>query len=41
MLPLSPAFFAFAAAAILLYWACFRWTNARLVVLLMGYLRLG
>jgi D-alanyl-lipoteichoic acid acyltransferase DltB (MBOAT superfamily) len=34
MLPLSPAFFAFAASAIVLYWACYRWTNARLLVLL-------
>jgi len=34
MLPLSPAFFAFAAAAILLYWIFYRWATGRLVVLL-------
>jgi len=34
MLPLSPAYFAFAAVAILLYWCCDRWTTARLAVLL-------
>ena len=38
MLPLSPAFFGFAAAAILLYWICFRWTQARLAVLLAANL---
>ncbi len=36
MLPLSPAYFAFAAAAILLYWICCRWTSARLGVLLVA-----
>jgi D-alanyl-lipoteichoic acid acyltransferase DltB (MBOAT superfamily) len=34
MLPLRPEFFAFAAAAITLYWICCRWTTARLGVLL-------
>jgi len=34
MLPLSPAYFAFAAVAITLYWLCYRWTTARLAVLL-------
>ena len=34
MLPLSPAYFAFAAAAITLYWICYRWTTGRLLVLL-------
>jgi D-alanyl-lipoteichoic acid acyltransferase DltB (MBOAT superfamily) len=34
MLPLSPAYFAFAAAAILLYWICHRWAGGRLAVLL-------
>jgi D-alanyl-lipoteichoic acid acyltransferase DltB (MBOAT superfamily) len=34
MLPLSPAYFAFAAVAILLYWTCYRWANARLMILL-------
>ena len=33
MLPLSPAYFAFAAVAITLYWLCYRWTAARLVIL--------
>ena len=33
MLPLSPAYFAFAAVAILLYWLCYRWTSARLLIL--------
>ena len=36
MLPLSPAFFAFAAAAILLYWICYRWTGGRLMVLVVA-----
>jgi D-alanyl-lipoteichoic acid acyltransferase DltB (MBOAT superfamily) len=34
MLPLSPAFFAFAAAAILLYWALCAWNSGRLMILL-------
>ncbi len=34
MSPLSPAYFAFAAIAITLYWACYRWKNARLCILL-------
>jgi len=34
MSPLSPAYFAFAAIAITLYWACFRWKSARLCILL-------
>jgi D-alanyl-lipoteichoic acid acyltransferase DltB (MBOAT superfamily) len=34
MLPLSPAFFAFAGIAIVLTWACARWPTGRLVVLL-------
>jgi alginate O-acetyltransferase complex protein AlgI len=34
MLPLSPPFFAFAAAAILLYWVCARSVTARLAALL-------
>jgi alginate O-acetyltransferase complex protein AlgI len=34
MSPLSPAYFAFAAIAITLYWACYRWQNARLCILL-------
>ena len=34
MLPLSPAYFAFAAVAIMLYWLCYRWTTARLTILL-------
>ena len=34
MLPLSPAYFAFAAVAITLYWLCYRWTAGRLVLLL-------
>ena len=36
MLPLSPAFFAFAAVAITLYWLSARSTNARLAVLLLA-----
>jgi alginate O-acetyltransferase complex protein AlgI len=34
MFPLSPAYFAFTAIAITLYWTCFRWKNARLCILL-------
>ena len=34
MLPLSPAFFAFAGIAIALIWACQRWPAGRLIVLL-------
>jgi alginate O-acetyltransferase complex protein AlgI len=34
MLPLSPAYFAFAATAILAYWLCFRWNTGRLALLL-------
>ncbi|MGD0445438.1 MAG: MBOAT family O-acyltransferase [Edaphobacter sp.] len=34
MSPLSPAYFAFAAIAITLYWGCYRWKSARLAVLL-------
>lgn len=34
MLPLSPAFFAFTASVALLYWFCYRWKTARLLVLL-------
>jgi len=34
MLPLSPAYFAFAGIAILLCWVFYRWPSARLVVLL-------
>lgn len=34
MSPLSPAYFAFAAIVITLYWACYRWKNARLCILL-------
>jgi len=34
MLPLSPAFFAFAGIAIALSWACHRWPTGRLLVLL-------
>ena len=33
MLPLSPAFFAFAAVAIVLYWLCYRWGSARMIIL--------
>ena len=33
MLPLSPAFFAFAAVAIVLYWLCYRWESARMIIL--------
>src|SRR5438045_1471173 len=36
MSPLSPAYFAFAAIAITLYWACYRWKYARLSVLLLA-----
>jgi alginate O-acetyltransferase complex protein AlgI len=36
MSPLSPAYFAFAAIAITLYWACYRWKNARLCILLLA-----
>jgi alginate O-acetyltransferase complex protein AlgI len=36
MSPLSPAYFAFAATAITLYWLCYRWRNARLSVLLLA-----
>jgi alginate O-acetyltransferase complex protein AlgI len=36
MSPLSPAYFAFAATAITLYWLCFRWKNVRLAVLLLA-----
>jgi alginate O-acetyltransferase complex protein AlgI len=36
MSPLSPAYFAFAAIAITLYWACYRWRFARLCILLMA-----
>ncbi|HEX4578178.1 MAG TPA: MBOAT family O-acyltransferase [Edaphobacter sp.] len=34
MSPSSPAYFAFAAITITLYWACYRWKNARLCILL-------
>jgi D-alanyl-lipoteichoic acid acyltransferase DltB (MBOAT superfamily) len=36
MPPLSPAFFAFSAGVILLYWFCFRGKSQRLVVLLLA-----
>jgi alginate O-acetyltransferase complex protein AlgI len=36
MSPLSPAYFAFAAIAITLYWACYRWKHARLCILLIA-----
>jgi alginate O-acetyltransferase complex protein AlgI len=36
MSPLSPAYFAFAAIVITLYWACYRWKNARLCILLIA-----
>ncbi len=36
MSPLSPAYFAFAAIAITLYWACYRWNHARLAVLFLA-----
>src|SRR6266702_3968410 len=36
MSPLSPAYFAFAAIAIALYWACYRWKLARLSILLLA-----
>jgi alginate O-acetyltransferase complex protein AlgI len=38
MSPLSPAYFAFAATAITLYWLCCRWKNARLAILLLANL---
>ena len=34
MSPLSPAYFAFAAIVVTLYWACYRWKLARLCILL-------
>ena len=36
MSPLSPAYFAFAAIVITLYWACYRWKLARLCILLLA-----
>jgi alginate O-acetyltransferase complex protein AlgI len=36
MSPLSPAYFAFAAIVITLYWACYRWKQARLCILLLA-----
>src|SRR5260370_34590127 len=36
MSPLSPAYFAFAAIAITLYWACYRWKYARLSILFLA-----
>ncbi len=36
MSPLSPAYFAFAAIAITVYWACYRWKTARLCILLIA-----
>jgi alginate O-acetyltransferase complex protein AlgI len=36
MSPLSPAYFAFAAIAITLYWVCYRWKTARLCILLIA-----
>ena len=36
MSPLSPAYFAFAAIAIILYWICYRWKHARLSILLIA-----
>src|ERR1700754_1623179 len=36
MLPLSPAYFAFAATAVVLYWAFYRWQRVRLSVLLLA-----
>ena len=36
MSPLSPAYFAFAAITITLYWACYRWKHARLCILLIA-----
>ena len=36
MSPLSPAYFAFAAIAITLYWTCFRWKQAQLCILLLA-----
>ena len=34
MSPFSPAYFAFAAIALTLYWACYRWKSARIAILL-------
>ena len=36
MSPLSPAYFAFAAIAITLYWLCYRWTSLRIAILLIA-----
>jgi alginate O-acetyltransferase complex protein AlgI len=36
MSPLSPAYFAFAAIAITLYWICYRWKSARIAILLIA-----
>src|ERR1700754_926499 len=36
MSPLSPAYFAFAAIAVTLYWACYRWKDPRLAILLIA-----
>jgi alginate O-acetyltransferase complex protein AlgI len=36
MSPLSPAYFAFAAIVVTLYWACYRWKQARLCILLLA-----
>jgi alginate O-acetyltransferase complex protein AlgI len=36
MSPLSPAYFAFAAIVITLYWACYCWKQARLCILLLA-----
>lgn len=36
MSPLSPAYFAFAAIVITLYWVCYRWKQARLCILLLA-----
>jgi alginate O-acetyltransferase complex protein AlgI len=36
MSPLSPAYFAFAAIAIALYWTCYRWKSARIAILLLA-----
>jgi alginate O-acetyltransferase complex protein AlgI len=36
MSPLSPAYFAFAAIVITLYWVCYRWKYARLYILLIA-----
>ncbi|WP_158793376.1 MBOAT family protein [Granulicella sp. L60] len=38
MSPLSPAYFAFAALVITLFWVCFRWQQARLSLLLAANL---